>query len=91
MPSKAPAITSGAFRMPTSGVTMVVFDGDLTNVTWTTNQSAEAAGVPPGRIRIWAHREKLKPVNPRSKHPRYRALDVLRVEAEMNGRLPVAA
>jgi predicted site-specific integrase-resolvase len=70
---------------------MVVLDGDLAAITWTTNQAAEAAGVQPGRIRIWAHRGKLQAVNPRSKHPRYPALDVLRVEAEMNGRLPVAA
>lgn len=70
---------------------MVVFAGDLTQVTWTTNQAAAAAGVPPGRIRIWAHREKLAPVNPGSKHPRYPALDVLRVEAETAGRIPVAA
>lgn len=70
---------------------MVVLDGDLSQVTWTTNQSAEAAGVPPGRIRIWAHRGKLTAVNPRGKHPRYRALDVLRVEAEMSGRIPTAA
>ncbi|MHA6764708.1 hypothetical protein [Streptacidiphilus sp. PAMC 29251] len=70
---------------------MVVFEGDLRSVTWSTNQGAAAAGVPPGRIRIWAHREKLAPVNPASKHPRYRALDVLRVEAEMSGRLASVA
>jgi hypothetical protein len=73
------------------GVTMVVLDGDLTAITWTTNQAAEAAGVQPGRIRIWAHRGKLTAVNPNAIHPRYRALDVLRVEAEMSGRLACAA
>lgn len=77
--------------MSMSGVTMVVLNGDLTAITWNTNQAAEAAGVPPGRIRIWAHRGKLTPVNPNAIHPRYPALDVLRVEAEMSGRVPVAA
>ncbi len=91
MSSTAPNPRFGAFRMPGAGVTMVVLDGDLSHVTWNTNQSAEAAGVPPGRIRIWAHRGKLTPINPRAKHPRYQALDVLRVEAEMSGRIPVAA
>lgn len=91
MPSKAPDPASGAFRMPESGVTMVVFEGDLSEITWSTNQAAAAAHVEPRRIRVWAHRDKLQPVNPGSKHPRYRALDVLRVEAEMSGRLPVAA
>lgn len=91
MPSKAPDQASGAFRMPNLGVTMVVFGGDLSETTWSTNQAAEAAGVPPRRIRVWAHRNKLVPVNPGSIHPRYRALDVLRVEAEMSGRLTVAA
>jgi hypothetical protein len=61
----------------------VTLEGDLATTTWTTNQAAEAAHVPPGRIRIWAHRGKLTAVNPRSARPRYRALDVLRVEAEM--------
>lgn len=91
MPSKALDNASGAFRMPTLGVTMVVFDGDLSEITWSTNQAAAAAHVDPRRIRVWAHRGKLVPVNPNSKHPRYRAMDVLQVEAEMNGRLPVAA
>ena len=65
---------------------MVVIDGDLSEVTWNTNQAAEAAHVPPGRIRIWAHRGKLQAVNPRAVHPRYRALDVLRLEAESRQR-----
>lgn len=62
---------------------MVVLDGDLSQITWSTKQAAEAAHVPPGRIRIWAHRGKLQPVNPKATHPRYRALDVLTVEAAM--------
>ena len=62
---------------------VVILNGELSTTTWTTAQAAAAAGVPPGRIRIWAHRGKLTPVNPRSSRPRYRALDVLRVEAEM--------
>jgi hypothetical protein len=70
---------------------VVILEGDLSAVTWTTNQAAEAAGVDPARIRKWAFRGKLTPVNPRAFHPRYRALDVLRVEAEMSGRIPVAA
>jgi hypothetical protein len=70
---------------------MVILEGDLTAITWTTRQAAEAAGVDQARIRKWAFRGKLAPVNPHAVHPRYRALDVLRVEAEMSGRIPVAA
>jgi DNA-binding transcriptional MerR regulator len=70
---------------------MVVLDGDLATLTWTTNQAAEAAGVEPRRIRVWAHRGKLQPVNPKAVHPRYRALDVLRVEAEMRTKVRAAA
>lgn len=70
---------------------MVTFDGDLAQTTWTTNQAAAAAGVEPRRIRVWAHRGKLQPVNPKAVHPRYRALDVLRVEAEMRVKVRVAA
>lgn len=70
---------------------MVILDGDLSTTTWTTAQAAEAAGVLPGRIRIWAHRGKLKAVNPRSSRPRYRALEVLRVEAQMRLRSQSAA
>jgi hypothetical protein len=64
-------------------VPMVAFDGDLAEITWTTNQAAEAAGVEPRRIRVWAHRGKLHAVNPKATHPRYRALEVLTVEAAM--------
>jgi predicted site-specific integrase-resolvase len=70
---------------------VITLDGDLSTTTWTTVQAAAAAGVQPGRIRIWAHRGKLTPVNPRSARPRYRALDVLRVEAEMRHHTPKAA
>lgn len=70
---------------------MAILDGDLSTTTWTTAQAAEAARVPSGRIRIWAHRGKLSPVNPRAARPRYRALDVLRVEAEMRTRSHSAA
>ncbi|MEU8920316.1 MerR family transcriptional regulator [Kitasatospora sp. NPDC048545] len=65
---------------------MIHLDSDLRTLTWTTRQAAEAAQVPPGRIRIWAHRGKLRPVNPRATHPRYRASEVLQVEAEMRAR-----
>lgn len=72
---------------------MVILDGDLTQITWTTNEAAAAAGVDPRRIRVWKCRGKLTPVNPKAVHPRYRALDVLRVEAETRAktRRPMAA
>ncbi|MFE2407106.1 MerR family transcriptional regulator [Kitasatospora sp. NPDC059408] len=70
---------------------MIHLDGDLRTITWTTQQAADAAGVPPGRIRIWAHRGKLHAVNPRATRPRYRAAEVLQVEAEMrSGRAQAA-
>lgn len=85
MSSKAPTHSVGAFRMPEE-VPVVTFDGDLAEITWTTNQAAEAAGVEPRRIRVWAHRGKLQAVNPKAVHPRYRALDVLTVEAAMRSK-----
>jgi hypothetical protein len=81
MLSKAPDHWFGAFGVSTPGGAVVVIDGDLAHITWNTNQAAEAAHVPPGRIRIWAHRGKLQAVNPKAAHPRYRALDVLQLEA----------
>lgn len=90
MTSKAPTQPVGAFCMP-GEVPMVAFDGDLASTTWTTNQAAEAAGVEPRRIRVWAHRGKLQPVNPKAVHPRYRALDVLQVEAQMRTKTRAAA
>lgn len=59
---------------------MTVLDDDLTATMWTTAEAAEAVGVDPGVIRIWAHRGHLKRVN-RSGRPIYRAMDVLRAEA----------
>ncbi|MEV8324525.1 MerR family transcriptional regulator [Kitasatospora sp. NPDC056731] len=70
---------------------MIHLDADLRSTTWTTQQAAEAARVPEGRIRIWAHRGKLRPVNPRASRPRYRAAEVLQVEAEMRTARPQAA
>ena len=72
---------------------MVTIDGDLERVTWTTAEAAEAAGVSPDVIYQWKRRGKLTPVNRRG-WPRYRAMDVLRVEAstrERAGRTFVAA
>jgi predicted site-specific integrase-resolvase len=69
---------------------VIHLDADLRTTTWTTQQAAEAAQVPPGRIRIWAHRGKLSPVNPRATRPRYRADEVLRLEAEMRTRAQAA-
>ena len=54
-------------------------DDDLEHVRWTTAEAAEATGVTPDVIYQWKRRGKLKPIN-RTGWPRYRALDVLRVE-----------
>lgn len=54
-------------------------DGDLEHAIWTTTEAAEAAGVTPDVIYQWKRRGKIQPVNRRG-WPRYRALDVLRVE-----------
>ncbi|MEV5138443.1 hypothetical protein AB0K71_05795 [Streptomyces syringium] len=60
---------------------MVELDGDLQTTLWTTAQAAEAAGVEPGVIRIWAHRGHLQRANsPRCRIPRYRAIDVVQAE-----------
>jgi predicted site-specific integrase-resolvase len=67
------------------GVSMVDLAGDLTLVTWTTAQAAQAAGVTPDVIYQWKARGKIKPVNQRGR-PRYRALDVLQAEAATRGR-----
>lgn len=58
----------------------MVIDGDLTTTLWTTAEAAEAAGVTPDVIYQWKRRRKLTPVNDTG-WPRYRALDVLKVEA----------
>jgi excisionase family DNA binding protein len=62
-------------------VPVVTFTGDLTWTTWNTAEAAEAAGVSRDVVYAWVHRGKLKPIR-RSGRPRYKALDVLRVEAE---------
>jgi hypothetical protein len=59
---------------------MTVLDSDLTATIWTTGEAAQAVGVDPGVIRIWAHRGHITRIN-RSGRPRYKALDVLRAEA----------
>ncbi|MCX5209804.1 MerR family transcriptional regulator [Kitasatospora sp. NBC_00240] len=64
---------------------MVYLEGNLTGTLWTTAQAAGAAGVTRDVIYTWAHRGKLKPVNRRG-WPRYRASDVLRVQAETQNR-----
>lgn len=91
MSSKAPDLRFGAFRMP-GEVPMVTFDGDLDTMTWNTAEAAAAAHVTRDVIYTWVHRGKLTPVLP-SGRPRYRALDVLRVEAETRAktRRPMAA
>lgn len=58
---------------------MLSLDGDL-RVLLTTAEAAEAVGVEPGVIRVWAHRGHLKRANGRHGHPRYRLLDVLHAE-----------
>lgn len=60
---------------------MVELDGDLTRKTWTVAEAAEAAGVGRDVIYQWKRRGKLTPVNPGRGWPRFRALDVLKVEA----------
>ncbi|MFE9127085.1 MerR family transcriptional regulator [Streptomyces sp. NPDC007148] len=54
-------------------------DTDLQNTTWTTEEAANAAGVTRDVIYQWRARGKIAPVNRRG-WPRYRALDILRVE-----------
>jgi len=59
---------------------MVDLTGDLSHTLWTSAQAAEAAGVDRDVIYQWKARGKLVPVNRRG-WPRYRAIDVLHVEA----------
>jgi predicted site-specific integrase-resolvase len=59
---------------------MTSIDGDLYAILWTTAEAAEAVGVDPGVIRIWAHRGHLKRANGRQGRPKYRAIDVLTAE-----------
>lgn len=70
---------------------MVELDGDLTRKTWTVAESAEAAGVNPDVIRQWKRRGKLVAVNPGRGRPRFRAIDVLRTEADTRERAHRAA
>lgn len=85
MPTPSPAATSAGLSSCPGVVYMVTLDGDLDTLTWTTRQAAEAAGVTPDVIYQWKRRGKLTPVNPRGR-PRYRALDVLTVEAATRAR-----
>lgn len=62
---------------------MISIDGDLDlqHTLWTTAEAAEAAGVEPGVIRIWAHRGHLKRANSeKARTPKYRAIDVVKAE-----------
>ena len=62
---------------------MVTIDGDLDlhATLWTTAEAAEAAGVEPGVIRVWAHRGHLKRANSeKCRIPKYRAIDVIHAE-----------
>lgn len=58
----------------------MVIEGDLTTTLWTAPEAAEAAGVSTDVIYQWKRRGKIRPVNTRG-WPRYRALDILTVEA----------
>lgn len=60
---------------------MVYLDGDLHTTLWTTQQAADAAGVRPAVIRVWAHRGHLQRANAETcRTPLYRAIDVVRAE-----------
>lgn len=59
---------------------MTSIDCDIASAVWSTTEAAEAVGVEPGVIRVWAHRGHLKRING-SGRPLYRALDVLAAEA----------
>lgn len=66
---------------------MVDIDGDLQSTLWTTAEAAEAAGVSPGVIRIWAHRGHLRRANPEGcRTAKYRAIDVVKAEQATRGR-----
>ena len=52
----------------------------------TTAQAAAVAHVDEVRIRGWAHRKQLLPVNEDEDHPLYLRIDVLRVEAKTRRR-----
>lgn len=66
---------------------MIDFNGDLQTTLWTTAEAAEAAGVEPGVIRIWAHRGHLKRANSeKCRTPRYRAIDVVKAEKATRSR-----
>jgi len=58
---------------------MTSIEGSLLDAVWSTAEAAEAVGVEPGVIRIWAHRGHLKRING-SGRPLYRAMDVLAAE-----------
>lgn len=59
---------------------MTSIDGDFYAALWSTAEAAEAVGVEPGVIRIWAHRGHLKRANGRQGRPLYRAIDVMNAE-----------
>jgi hypothetical protein len=60
---------------------VIDFDGDLQTTLWTTAEAAEAAGVEPGVIRIWAHRGHLRRANSeKCRTAKYRAIDVVKAE-----------
>ena len=59
---------------------MTFIDGDPYSTLWTTAEAADAVGVDPGVIRIWAHRQHLQRANGKRGRPLYRAMDVLAAE-----------
>jgi predicted site-specific integrase-resolvase len=64
----------------------VSITGSLEATLWNPQEAAQAAGVEPGLIAVWAHRGYLKRVNPGVRTPLYRALDVLKAEHDVRMR-----
>lgn len=78
---ETPVPLPGVFVFPAAGGKLIDIDCNLQATLWTTTQAAEAAGVSPGVIRIWAHRGHLQRANsPLCRTPRYLAIDVVRAE-----------
>ena len=80
--------------MQTMDTEPVSITGSLEATLWNPQQAAQAAGVTPGLIALWAHRGYLARVNPGVRTPMYRAVDVLKAEHDVRmrrERLAVAA
>jgi predicted site-specific integrase-resolvase len=68
----------------------VTINGSLEATLWTTQESADAAGVSYNVITWWAHKGYLKRANPgRSRCPLYRASEVLKTEHDVRLRRTV--